>query len=104
MQKSAPFARGEALPPLDSPVLVARAFELKRGETEPEPFAVRRAARPSSAVPEIQARELPELKEVKDQVKADLVQEKALRARPRGGGRAARARASATAWRRRRPR
>ena len=38
VDRSAPLARGADTPPLDSPALVARAFELKRGETEPEPF------------------------------------------------------------------
>ena len=40
VQKSAPLARGEVPPPLASPALVARAFELKQGEAEPEPFPV----------------------------------------------------------------
>ena len=41
MKKSAPFARGATLPPpLSSSALQARAFELKAGQVEPEPFAV----------------------------------------------------------------
>ena len=35
VDKSAPLARGADTPPLASAALVARAFELKRGETEP---------------------------------------------------------------------
>ena len=76
VQKSAPFARGESLPPLDSPLLVARAFELKRGEIEKDPFAVG-GGQAFIGVPDIQASKLPELAEVKDKVKAALVQEKA---------------------------
>ena len=38
VDRSAPLARGVDTPPLNSSALVARAFELKRGETEPEPF------------------------------------------------------------------
>ncbi|HET7747601.1 MAG TPA: SurA N-terminal domain-containing protein, partial [Vicinamibacteria bacterium] len=33
VQKSAPLARGEAKPPLGSPAILARAFELTRGQT-----------------------------------------------------------------------
>jgi peptidyl-prolyl cis-trans isomerase D len=75
-ERSAPLARGAETPPLTSPALVARAFELKRGETEPEPFQV-----PTGyafvSVQEIQAPRAADFKEVQDRVKADLQQEKA---------------------------
>lgn len=77
VKKSAPFARGENVPPLDSPMLVARAFELERGEIEKRPFAVG-AGQAFIGQPEIQASKLPELAEAKDKVKAALVQEKAM--------------------------
>ena len=48
VQKSAPLARGERRPPLASPQLCARAFELKAGEIAQEPFAVGRRLRRSS--------------------------------------------------------
>ncbi len=80
MKKSAPFARGATLPPpLSSSALQARAFELKAGQVEPEPFAV-----PSGyvfvALAEVQPPRVPELKEVQARVKADLAEEMALQA------------------------
>ena len=79
VDRSAPLARGGDAPPLNSPPLLARAFELKRGETEPEPFQV-----PTGyvfiSVQEIQAPRPAEFKEVQDRVKADLQQEKAFEA------------------------
>ena len=77
VQKSAPFARGEALPPLDSPVLAARAFELKRGEVEDQPFAVS-AGRAFIGLPEVQPSKVPELSEAQEKVRATLVRERAL--------------------------
>jgi len=75
-ERSAPLARGAETPPLTSPALVARAFELKRGETEPEPFQV-----PTGyafiSVQDVQAPRAADFKEVQDRVKADLQQEKA---------------------------
>ena len=74
--KSAPLSRGEATPPLSSPALVARAFELKRAETEPEPFPL-----PTGyafiTLQEAQPPRPAEFKEVEARVKADLQQEKA---------------------------
>jgi len=91
VQKSAPFARGEQPPSLDSPLLVARAFELKRGEVASEPFPVG-AGQAFIGLPEVQPAKLPELSEVKDKVKAALVQERALeRARARAAELKARA-------------
>ena len=77
VQKSAPIERGKPVPPLVSPALVARAFELRKAEVAKEPFAL-----PTGyafiAVDEIQPSRLPELKEVEARVRADLVEEKAL--------------------------
>lgn len=79
VQTSAPLARGASTPPLTSPALVARAFELKKGETEPEPFQV-----PTGyafiSVQAVQAPRPAEFKEVQDRVKADLQEEKAAEA------------------------
>ena len=76
VDKSAPLARGADTPPLASAALVARAFELKRGETEPEPFAL-----PTGyayiALQEVQAPRAADFKEVQDRVKAELQQETA---------------------------
>jgi peptidyl-prolyl cis-trans isomerase D len=77
VQKSAAFARGDTPPALDSPSLVARAFELQRGETESDPFPVG-AGQAFIGLPETQASKLPELAEVKDKVKDALVQERTL--------------------------
>ncbi len=40
VQKSAPLARGDVQPPLASPPLLARAFELKKGEAAHDPLPV----------------------------------------------------------------
>ena len=77
VQKSAPFARGETPPPLDSPALVARAFALGRGEVEDQPFAVS-SGRAFIGLPEIQPSKLPELAEAQEKVKSTLVRERAL--------------------------
>jgi peptidyl-prolyl cis-trans isomerase D len=76
VQKSAPLARGAVEPPLDSPAVVARAFELKAGETAPEGFAVS-GGRVFIALAEIQPSRVPALSEVQAQVQADLVKERA---------------------------
>jgi peptidyl-prolyl cis-trans isomerase D len=79
VDRSAPLARGVDTPPLNSPALVARAFELKRGETEPEPFQL-----PTGyafiSVQDVQAPRPADFKEVQDRVKADPQQEKAFEA------------------------
>jgi peptidyl-prolyl cis-trans isomerase D len=76
VQKSAPLARGETTPPLGSPALVSRAFQLKRGEAEPEPFPL-----PTGyafiALREVQPPRPAEFKEVETKVKLDLQNEKA---------------------------
>jgi peptidyl-prolyl cis-trans isomerase D len=76
-QRSAPMERGKPVPPLTSPALVARAFELKKGEIAKEPFPIA-TGYAFIAVEDIQPSRLPELKEVQDRVRADLAEEKAL--------------------------
>jgi peptidyl-prolyl cis-trans isomerase D len=75
VQKSAPVARGEVKDPLNSASLVARLFEMKPGAVEKEGFAVPRGAI-FVALAEVQPSRLPELKDVQEKVKTDLVEEK----------------------------
>jgi peptidyl-prolyl cis-trans isomerase D len=75
--KSAPLERGKPVPPLAAPALLARAFELSKGEVAKEPFAVGNGYA-FIALDEIQPSRIPELKDVQPRVRADLVQEKAL--------------------------
>lgn len=77
VQKSAAFARGETPGVLDSPLAVARAFQLERGSVEPEPFPVG-SGYAFIGYPEIQPSRLPPLDEVHDKVGADVVHDKAL--------------------------
>ena len=77
VQKSAPLERGKPVPPLASPALLARAFELKKGEVAKEPFALGNGYA-FVALEEIQPSRVPELKDVQARVRADLVEEKAL--------------------------
>jgi peptidyl-prolyl cis-trans isomerase D len=77
VQKSPPLERGKPVPPLASPVLLARVFELKKGEVAPEPFAVG-TGYAFVALDDVQPSRIPELKDVEARVRADLVQEKAL--------------------------
>jgi peptidyl-prolyl cis-trans isomerase D len=80
VKKSTAFARGETVPgPLSSPALAARVFELKPGQVEPEPFPVA-GGYAFVALAEVQPPRVPELKEIQDKVKADLVEQKALQA------------------------
>jgi peptidyl-prolyl cis-trans isomerase D len=72
LQKSPAFARGESPRPLSAAV-VARAFELKVGEVEKEPFSAGRGGFVFVALAEIQPPRVPELKEVEGKVKADLL-------------------------------
>lgn len=78
VQKSAPMARGEAVAPLASPVLASRAFEMKPGEVDPEPFPLPRGGWAFMALAEIQPPRQPELKEIQEKVKADVLEQKAL--------------------------
>jgi peptidyl-prolyl cis-trans isomerase D len=76
VQKSAPLARGDVQPPLASPPLIARAFELKQGETAPEPLPVANGYAFIS-VQEVQPARMPQLSEVQDKVRADVIADKA---------------------------
>lgn len=76
VQKSAPLARGDVQPPLASPALLARAFELKKGEASHDPLPVANGYA-FIAVEDIQPPRMPELKEVQDKVRADAIAEKA---------------------------
>ena len=80
VQKSAPLARGAADPPLASPQLSARAFELKVGETAREPFFVGPGEQAFIALVEVQAPRVPALSEVQAQVKAEIGRERAAEA------------------------
>jgi peptidyl-prolyl cis-trans isomerase D len=77
VRTSAPFARGETPPVLASPVLVARVFEMEPGEVSTEGFALPQGAA-FIALDEVQPSRLPELDEVRDRVRADIVEETAL--------------------------
>ena len=76
VQKSAPLGRGDVQPPLASAPLLARAFELKKGEAAPDPLPVANGDAFIS-VEEIQPSRMPELKEVQDKVRADGIADKA---------------------------
>jgi peptidyl-prolyl cis-trans isomerase D len=76
LQKSAPLAREDNAPPLDSPELMARVFTLRRGQSHPEPFGTSRGWAFVTLL-DVQPARQPELAEVKDRVRADLVEEKA---------------------------
>jgi peptidyl-prolyl cis-trans isomerase D len=91
VQKSAPIARGETPPVLASPVLVARIFAMKVGETEKEGFGLPQGAAFVSLA-EIQPARMPDLAEVHDRVRSDLVEEGAF-ARAREAAAALKARA-----------
>lgn len=77
VQKTAPLARGETRPPLTSPTLLARAFEMKVGDVEKEGFPLPQGAA-FVALSEIQPSRLPELDEVRERIKDDLTEEGAL--------------------------
>jgi peptidyl-prolyl cis-trans isomerase D len=74
VQRSAPIAPGETPPALASPTLVARVFALKPGQAEKEGFALPQGAAFVSLV-EIQKARVPELKDVREKVLSDLVEE-----------------------------
>jgi peptidyl-prolyl cis-trans isomerase D len=76
VQKSAPVARDDQAPPLDSAELMSRAFLLRRGETHKQPFRTSRGWVFVSVL-DVQPSRLPELAEVKDRVRTDLVEAKA---------------------------
>lgn len=76
VQKRAPLARDDR-GPVATPFSLARAFEMKKGETEPEPFQTQRGYA-FIRLAEVQPARLPELKEAQDRVRADVVREKGL--------------------------
>jgi peptidyl-prolyl cis-trans isomerase D len=76
VQKSAPFARGDTPPVLTSPTLVTRVFALKPGQAEKEGFSLPQGAAFVSLL-EVQPAHEPTLAEVRDKVRADLVDEAA---------------------------
>lgn len=77
VQKSAPIARGETPAVLSSPTLVARLFTLKPGELEKEGFSLPQGA-VFVALAEVQPAHAAKLEEVREKVRADLVEEQAL--------------------------
>ena len=77
VQTSEPFAKGEPPPVLPSATLAARVFEMKPGAVEKEGFALPQGAA-FIALAEVQPSRLPELDEVRDAVRADIVRERAL--------------------------
>ena len=76
VKKSEPFARADTPAALASSTLVARAFQMKKGDTEKEGFAVPQGA-VFVSLADVQAPRLPELKDVHDKVRADIVEERA---------------------------
>jgi peptidyl-prolyl cis-trans isomerase D len=78
-KKSEPLARTDVRPPLASPSLLKRAFELKPGEVEKEGHALPGGVAYFSLA-EIQQSRLPDLQEVQDKVRGDLAEEKAFAA------------------------
>jgi peptidyl-prolyl cis-trans isomerase D len=74
VKTSPPFAKGDPPPALASPTLAARVFEMKPGDVEKEGFALPQGA-VFIALAEVQPTRLPELDEVKDRVRRDLVEE-----------------------------
>jgi peptidyl-prolyl cis-trans isomerase D len=79
VHKSAPLSRGAVTPPLVSAALVARAFELTRGQTEPEGFPMA-TGYAFISLQEVQPPRAAEFKEVEARVKSDLQQDRALEA------------------------
>jgi len=75
VEESPPIGRGETPQPLTSSLIPARAFELKVGESEAQPFSVARGV-VFIELREIQKTRLPSLDEAKEKVKADLEQQK----------------------------
>jgi peptidyl-prolyl cis-trans isomerase D len=76
VQKTEPLARADAKPPIGSPPVMARAFELEKGEVARE--AVRLpGGYVFIAVEDVQAPRLPDLKDVMETVRADVLRDKA---------------------------
>jgi peptidyl-prolyl cis-trans isomerase D len=74
---SEPFARGETPPSLASATLVKRVFEMETGEAEKEGYALPQGAA-FVALDEVQPSRVPELDEVRDRLRGDIVEETAL--------------------------
>src|SRR6185436_6128602 len=73
LKESPALARGEAVPPFDSRT-ISRIFELKAGEPAPQ-------ALPGAlfvSLKKVNPPRVPDLAEVKDRVKADLSEQKAM--------------------------
>jgi peptidyl-prolyl cis-trans isomerase D len=79
VQKTEPLARGQSRPPLSSSALLARDFEMKKGETAPEAFPVN-GGFAFIAVDDVQPPRAAQFDEVKDKVKADLMLDKGYQA------------------------
>ena len=80
VQQSQPFARSDTpAAPLSSRALAVRAFDMKPGETDKEPFRVGRGTA-FIALAQIQPARPAELKDVQAQVRTDIIEEKAFSA------------------------
>jgi peptidyl-prolyl cis-trans isomerase D len=77
VKQSEPFSRDETPSALSSPVLISRVFEMEPGSVEEEGFSVPQGA-VFVALDEVQPTRVPELDEVRDEVREDLVEERAL--------------------------
>jgi peptidyl-prolyl cis-trans isomerase D len=77
VQASPPFARGESVEPVASPLLVSRAFSIEKGKPEPDAYGVPRGA-VFFELAEVQPSRLPVLKDVEARIRAELAAEKAL--------------------------
>jgi len=77
IQTSPPFARGESIEPVASPLLVARAFSVAKGQPDPEAYGVPRGA-VFFELAEIQPPRLPDRKEVEPRIRTELAEDKAL--------------------------
>lgn len=79
VQKVGPVARADAALPLAAPPVLARAFELEKGKTAPEPLRVGTGA-VFLAVDDIQSPRAAEFSEVQEKVKKDVLEAKAFAA------------------------
>lgn len=75
VQTSEPIAPGETADPLASPLIASRAFEMKVGDTDPDPFAVPRGVAFISLA-EVQEPRVPAFDEVEAEVRVDLLEER----------------------------
>jgi peptidyl-prolyl cis-trans isomerase D len=77
VKTSAPIAKGDAGALFDA-AAVTRIFELKLNQTEPQPLGAGKGAVAFVSLREITPPRIPELTEVRDKVRADVIEEKAL--------------------------